>query len=114
MCRQPEPAASAGGDARTYRGSRRMARELLSGRARTVASRTLADLIEVQLTMGTKATWRCRGDCGRLPGEWDAGSARRMAVRPGGLPGAGAGKSPPGKRYAAAGASVPTARLTSA
>jgi AcrR family transcriptional regulator len=36
------------------RGSRRMARELLSGRARTVVSRTLADLIEVQLIDGHK------------------------------------------------------------
>ena len=34
------------------RGSRKMARELLSGRARTVASRTLAALIEVRLTEG--------------------------------------------------------------
>jgi hypothetical protein len=34
------------------RGSRRMARELLIGRARKVASRALAELIEVRLTEG--------------------------------------------------------------
>ena len=42
------------------RGSRRMARELLSGRARTVASRALAELIELRLTDE-------RGGCMAMP-----------------------------------------------